>query len=152
MQAGGSLAIDGGGLQATTLGAATVQHGSGSSGGSNGDAFGGALFIQGTNTATFGAAAGQTTLVSDQITDQSGNPSAENFSAGAGAVVIDASVGGTVEFKAANTYTGGTTIEAATLELGSGGSCQQRDVRRHGDAADRLKRRDGRLHRRRCRR
>lgn len=61
------------------------------------------------------------TPISDAITDQSGNPSAENFSAGAGSVVINAA-GGTVEFTAADTYTGGTTIQAGTLELGSGGS------------------------------
>ena len=106
------------------LGAATVQGGSGGgtggSQGANGDALGGALFIQGGNTATFGAAAGQTTLVSNVITDQSGNPSAENFTAGAGSVIINAS--GTVKFTAHDTYTGGTTIQAGTLELGSGGS------------------------------
>ena len=100
MEQGGTLTIQGGGFQATSLGAATLQGGTGGSGGAqhggNGDALGGALFIQGTNTATFGAAAGQTTLVADVITDQSGNPGAENFTAGVGSIVINAA-GGTVE-------------------------------------------------------
>jgi len=54
------------------------------------------------------------------ITDQAGNPHTENYTAGAGGVVINAS--GTVEFRAHDTYTGGTTIDAGTLELDSGGS------------------------------
>ena len=119
MQAGGTLTISSSGaLQATSLGAATVTGGRGENGGVSGDAFGGALFVQGTDTVTFGAAAGQTTLVSDVITDQSGNPSAENFTAGAGSVVINAAAGGTVEFSAANSYTGGTT-SSRHVELGN---------------------------------
>ena len=56
------------------------------------------------------------------ITDQDGNPTAENFTAGSGGVVIDAAAGGTVEFTGANTYTGGTLVEAGRLLLASGGA------------------------------
>ena len=51
---------------------------------------------------------------------------------GAGSVVIDAAAGGRVEFTAPDAYTGGTTLQSGTLELGTGGSI----IFGHGTFAD----------------
>jgi autotransporter-associated beta strand protein len=118
IQAGGSLVIEGG-----TLGAATVLGGTGgtavgSSNSGNGYGLGAAMFLQGNQTQTLQAAAGQTLVVAGSIDDQTGSiPSAG--SGGAGTIVI---AGGTVDLTAASDYTGGTTIEDGTLILGAAGA------------------------------
>jgi autotransporter passenger strand-loop-strand repeat protein len=114
VQQGATLTIEGGTLSGGSVAGGVAAH--------RGDAFGAGIFLQGNQTITFGAQSGQTTLVADVITDQDGNPTAENFSAGSGGVVIDAAAGGTVEFTGANTYTGGTAVEGGTLLLASGGA------------------------------
>ena len=116
VQSGATLTIEGG-----TLSGGSVIGGQGAAGAGNGDALGAGIFLQGNQSITFTAASGGTALVADVITDQDGNPTAENFSAGRGSVIINAAFGGTVEFTADNTYTGGTIVSAGTLYLvGSG--------------------------------
>ena len=115
VQQGGTLVVQGG-----SLGNGTVAGGSGAN---QGDAFGSGLFIQGTSDVTLAATAGQTLEVAGTIADQTGSlPTAS--SQGAGGLVIAG--GGTVRLDAANTYTGGTTIEGGSTLLlatiGSGGT------------------------------
>ena len=115
VQQGGTLTIEGGTLGAATLTAGTAGSAGGGSSGSTaggvGSAFGGALFIQGTQTVTFAPAATKTLTISDVITDQSANTGT-----GHGTVTVDG--GGTVVLQANNTYTGGTNIRGGTrLEL-----------------------------------
>ncbi|MVT75951.1 adhesin, partial [Bradyrhizobium cajani] len=79
-----------------------------------GQGLGSGIFLQGNETLTFAPASGATVTVADVIADQGGN-------GGRGAVDIKGT--GIVELDAANTYSGGTTIEAgATLQLGAAGS------------------------------
>ena len=117
VQQGATLTIEGG-----SLSGGSVAGGAAADEAENGDALGTGIFLQGNQTITFGGAAAQTTLVAAVITDQDGNPTAENFTAGSGGVVIDTARGGTVEFTGANTYTGGTLVEAGRLLLASGGA------------------------------
>ena len=121
VQAGATLTIDGG----SSLAAGTVTGGIGGYGQlvpgeaslGAGSAFGSGLFIQGgtslaPTTVTFGTGqtAVQTTEIDGVIADQSGSGGT-----GDGALVINGL--GTVKLTAANTYTGGTRINAGTLEL-----------------------------------
>ncbi|MET4799716.1 VCBS repeat-containing protein [Bradyrhizobium sp. LB11.1] len=79
-----------------------------------GQGLGSGIFLQGNETLTFAPASGATMTVADVIADQGGD-------GGRGAVDIKGT--GIVELDAANTYSGGTTIEAgATLQLGATGS------------------------------
>ncbi len=111
VQQGGSLTIEDG-----SLSGGTVQ---GGAGGNNGSAFGSGIFLQGNETITFAPGAGQTLTVSDNIADQSGS-GGTGSEAGAGAVLVNGA--GTVVLSGMNTYTGGTTIDAGTLELGNTGA------------------------------
>ncbi len=111
VQQGGSLTIEDG-----SLSGGTVQ---GGAGGNNGSAFGSGIFLQGNETVTFAPGAGQTLTVSDNIADQSGS-GGTGSEAGAGAVLVNGA--GTVVLSGMNTYTGGTTIDAGTLELGNTGA------------------------------
>ena len=112
VQQGGSLTIAGGSL---TGGAVAGGHGSGS--GTSGAAFGSGIFAQGNETLTFDPAAGQTLNIGDVIADSVGSGDA-----GATGLLIDGA--GIVALSAANTFTGGTALDAGTLSLqapGAGG-------------------------------
>jgi Hint domain/Passenger-associated-transport-repeat len=111
LQQGGSLTIDSG-----SLSGGSVQ---GGSGGNAGSAFGSGIFLQGNESITFAPGAGQTLTISDNIADQSGSGGTAS-EASAGAVVINGA--GTVVLSGTNSYTGGTTIDAGTLDLGSAGA------------------------------
>ncbi len=109
--AGASLTIEGGGV----LGG-SVTPGSGEDGGANGQAFGSGIFLQGNESITFAPIKGTTERVFYVIADQTGSGGA-GANAGAGALTLDGA--GTLDLIAANTYTGGTTIETGVLELGN---------------------------------
>ncbi len=121
VQQGGTLAIEGGSLSAGTVnGGAGGTSSKGSSwSGSAGSAFGSGLFIQGSQSVTLDPAAGQSLTIGGVIADQSGSlPTAA--SQGAGGLVLNGA--GSVTLDAANTYTGGTTLDAGTLDLAANGA------------------------------
>ncbi|UFZ08664.1 VCBS domain-containing protein [Bradyrhizobium ontarionense] len=90
-----------------------------------GQGLGSGIFLQGNETLTFAPLSGATVTVADVIADQGGN-------GGRGAVDIKGA--GIVEFDAANTYSGGTTIEAgATLKLAGHGNVSSGPVTDNGD-------------------
>jgi autotransporter-associated beta strand protein len=86
-----------------------VTGGGGDGGG--GSAYGTGIFLQGNQTQTLAPGSGQTLTISDAIADQSGNGGT-----GHGSLVIDGA--GTVDLTAANTFTGGVTIDSGRLVLG----------------------------------
>ena len=109
VQQGGSLTIESGSLTG-----GSVTSGLGGDGGADGQAYGAGIFLHGDETLTFAPAAGATTTISDAISDMTGSHDASGQT-GAGAIVMDGA--GTLVLSAANTYTGGTTLEAGTLDL-----------------------------------
>ncbi len=125
---GATLTIDGGSLSG---GGVTAGEGGGGAAGTNGagGAFGSGIFLQGDQSLSFDPAAGATETVSDVIADQNGSES--GYAAdqgglivdGGGALVLDpqavtAGSGGAL-VAVANTFTGGISLEAGTLELGN---------------------------------
>jgi autotransporter-associated beta strand protein len=108
--AGASLTIEGG-----RLGAGTVAGGLGANGGGNGEAFGGGLFLQGNETITLAPAARTVERISGAIADQTGS-GGTGANAGAGGLILNGA--GTLDLDAANTFTGGVTIDRGILELG----------------------------------
>jgi len=116
VQQGGTLTIEGG-----TLGLGAV---SGGAGATTGAGLGTAMFLQGDQTQTLQAAAGQTLTIAGGIADETGSDptmqAGDGTGTGAGALLIEGP--GTVEFTAANSYTGGTTIEDGALDLVGRGS------------------------------
>jgi len=104
VQQGASITIAG----TSSLAAGTV---SGGSGGNSGQGLGSAIFIQGTNSLTLAPSAGGTETVAGVIADQAGT-------GGVATLVVNGA--GTLKLTAANTYTGGTTLQAGTLEIASG--------------------------------
>jgi autotransporter-associated beta strand protein len=119
VMAGASLTIVGG-----SLGPGTVAGGAGGGFGVDGQAFGGGLFLQGNETITLAPAAGKVERISGVIADQTGSGGA-GANAGAGSLTLNGA--GTLDLTAANTFSGGTTIDQGVLELakasagGSGG-------------------------------
>jgi Hint domain len=132
VQQGASLTIGGDASGGSTLGTGSVEGGAGVDGGTSGQAFGSAIFLDGrtfggggaVNTLTLGAGqtAGQTTTISGVITDEAGSLGRVNEQ---GALVIEGQ--GTVDLApvdsngnaTANTFAGGVTIDSGTLELGN---------------------------------
>ncbi|MBV9859633.1 MAG: Hint domain-containing protein [Alphaproteobacteria bacterium] len=102
---GGTLLVDGG-----LLTGGSVEKGTGAN---DGQEFGNGIFLQGNETITLGATAGETLTIEDQIVDQLG----VGGTAGTGALKIGGS--GTVLLAAANAFVGGVTIDSGTLELGN---------------------------------
>jgi hypothetical protein len=105
---GGQLTIDGG-----LLSAGTVTKGTGEDGGGDGAAYGDGIFLQGNETITLAAEAGQTLTVTGVVTDQDG-VGATGALAGKGALKIAGT--GTVKLDADNTFQGGIEIDGR-LEL-----------------------------------
>ena len=106
VQQGGTLTIDGGTFQGRAYGG---------QGGNAGSAFGSAIFLQGDETQTFEAAAGQTLTVDSDIADQTGSGGTGSNAGVAGIFITGA---GTVTLQGDNTFTGGITLNSGTLELG----------------------------------
>jgi autotransporter-associated beta strand protein len=114
VQQGGTLTIEGDG----TLSGGRVTGGSGGgSPGINGSAFGSGIFLQGSGTLTVALTSGQTQSISDVITDQSGS-GGTGANAGSWGLLFNGA--GILTLAAADSYSGGTTISAGTLQLGSG--------------------------------
>ena len=93
--------------------------GAGIRGGSNGTAgaaIASGIFLQGSGTVTF-SPTGSTQIVNDVIGDEAGNggSAANKWS-------LSKLGTGTLVLGAANSYTGGTTVDAGILQLGAGGS------------------------------
>jgi hypothetical protein len=84
-----------------------------------GSAFGGGLFLQGNESITLAPGAGQTLTIAGVIADQSGS-GGTGANAGAGMLVMDGP--GVLDLTATNTFTGGVTLEAGTLELAAAGA------------------------------
>jgi len=114
VQQGGSLTLDGGALSG-----GSVTAGSGLVGGGNGSAFGTGIFLQGNGTLNVAPAPGQTESIADVITDQTANG---GTGANAGSWGLALNGAGTLVLTGSNTYSGGTTIAAGTLQLGNGGT------------------------------
>jgi hypothetical protein len=87
--------------------------------GFDGSAFGSGLFLQGNGTVSFSPGQGELQSVADVIADQTGSG---GTNANAGSWGLSKSGAGTLTLSAANTYTGGTTINAGTLSLGTAAS------------------------------
>jgi len=83
-------------------------------GGTDGSAFGAGIFLQGDEQISLDPAAGQTLTFDDVIADQTGS-GGTGGNAGAGSLMLDGA--GTVVLAADNTFTGGITIAAGTLDL-----------------------------------
>ena len=134
--AGGAIFVANGGalvVKAGVIGGDSVTGGSGGAGdltgpdsiytgtiGADGSAFGAGMFIRGAQAVTLAPGIGQALTFTDAIADQSGS-GGTGANAGAGTLVIAG--GGQVNLDAADSYTGGTSIEAgAILALGAAGA------------------------------
>ena len=111
VMAGASLTIEGG-----NLAAGSVAGGLGANGGGNGQAFGDGLFLQGNETITLAPTAGTVETISGVVADETGS-GGTGANAGAGSLTLNGL--GILDLTAANTYTGGTTIDQGVLELGN---------------------------------
>ncbi|HEY1936170.1 MAG TPA: Hint domain-containing protein [Acetobacteraceae bacterium] len=119
---GGSLIIQSGTLSGGGVtGGAGGGAGTGGHAGSVGSASGSGIFLYGANqNATFAPGVGQSVTVSDVIIDQQG-AEGSGLSTNTGRVVLDG--GGELILSAANTFFGGTTLEAGgTLDLNHSGA------------------------------
>jgi hypothetical protein len=116
VQAGASLTIESGTEQAGTVAGGKGANGGIPGAGADGGAFGNDIFLQGDESLTLAPPAGQTVGIGGVIADQTGSGGTAG-GAGAGSIVVDG--GGTVALMGADTYTGGTSLESGTLELGN---------------------------------
>lgn len=117
VRSGGSLSIDASIPAGTVTAGVAGAAGSGSAG-QNGQAFGTSIFINGNTTFTFNISSGTKTVTGTIVDDQSLTQGSGTKGAGA----ITKTGAGTVQFSAANTYTGATTITTGTLALSGSGS------------------------------
>jgi autotransporter-associated beta strand protein len=108
VQEGGSLTIEGGSLS----GGAVAGGAAGGSGAGAGSAYGSGIFLEGSQAQILAPASGQTLTIDDVIADQSG-------SGGTGTAGLAIDGAGTVALNAADTYTGGTSLDSGTLVLGN---------------------------------
>ncbi|MFO1025016.1 MAG: Hint domain-containing protein [Acetobacteraceae bacterium] len=111
VQSGGVLVIEGG-----TLSNGEATGGFGGPFAQQGAGLGSGIFIQGTQGIAFNPGAGKTLTIADVIADQTGS-GGTGANAGAGRVTIGGA--GIVHLDAANTFTGGITLAAGTLVLGT---------------------------------
>jgi hypothetical protein len=115
VQQGGHLTIAGSSL----LSGGSVAGGAGASSPAKGSDFGSGIFLQGSQTITVTPVAGQSLTISDVIADQSGS-GGTGTDAGAGGIILDGA--GKLVLNAANTFTGGITIQDGTLDLAQAGA------------------------------
>jgi hypothetical protein len=110
VQQGGALTIAGG-----SVSGGMVSGGLGAGGGGQGSALGSGIFVQGTGALVFAPTSGQTLTLSDAIADQGGpggGGAASVWMAGAGALVLGA----------ANSFSGGLTIQSGQVSLRAPGA------------------------------
>ena len=125
LQGGASLTIEGN--VSTSIADGTVTGGdAGGSGAQGGQSFGSGIYLQGTGgVVTFDSNGGSETIAAP-ITDDQGAAAAADY-AGApdyteGSTGIVKTGLGTVILTGSNTYTGGSTIDAGTLDIAAGAS------------------------------
>ncbi|MGI4978067.1 MAG: beta strand repeat-containing protein, partial [Janthinobacterium lividum] len=120
--AGGDVFVASGGtleVQSGSMSGASVAGGAaGGTGAAAGSAYGSGIFAQGNATLLFDPAANTSLTLGDAIADQTGS-GGTGSAAGAASVVVSGA--GTVAMAAANTYTGGTTLNGGTLLVAPGG-------------------------------
>jgi outer membrane autotransporter protein len=120
---GGTLIIRG----STTLHDSAVTAGSGSGGGTNGQAAGSGIYLQ--NAAvTFDANAGHTQTIEDDISDDTGN--------GANSGSLRKTGAGTLVLNGSNTFSGGLTIEEGTVRLGTDTAAGSGTITTQGSVVD----------------
>jgi autotransporter-associated beta strand protein len=108
VQSGGSLSVNG----AVTINGSSVNAGIGGTGASGGSAYGAGLFLDGFGILTFTPSAGTTVTLSDGIADGEGV-------GGLGRWSLAKDGAGTLVLSGANTYVGGTEVNAGTLSVAS---------------------------------
>jgi hypothetical protein len=116
--AGGDIFIQGGGklkILGGSLGAGTVKGGSGANPGS---AFGGGMFLQGSEAVEFAPTAGETLIIAGVIADEDGSETGYTDDQGS----ISIAGPGTVMLDATNTFEGGVYISDGKLILGAAGA------------------------------
>jgi hypothetical protein len=122
--AGGDIFVQGGGrlkVLGGTLGAGTVQGGSGANPGS---AFGSGIFLQANEEVEFAPTAGETLIIAGVIADEAGSEA--GYSAEQGTINIDGP--GTVVLDATNSFEGGVYISDGKLVLGAAGAAGGGDI------------------------
>jgi hypothetical protein len=107
VMAGASITIVDGGISGGT---ATGGTATGSLGATNGQGFGGGLFLQGNEHIKLAPVTGSVETISGVIADEAGSGGA-----GAGSLILNGA--GALDLTAANTYCGGTKIDQGVLEL-----------------------------------
>jgi autotransporter-associated beta strand protein len=118
---GASLTIVG----KSTLAGGSVQGGSASAGGTDGQAFGGGMFLEGSGIVRFSPGLGQSEHVFNPIMDEAGvvangdTPPA-GFTPGSYRLVKSGL--GTLTLSADNAYSGGTALKAGRLDLAAAGA------------------------------
>lgn len=134
VQENGSLSLVGGTISNGTVTAGLSGSGSGYPGykASNGLALGSGIFLQGNEQITLSATASQPLTIADVIADQTGSTHQTGLSAAgdplAGAGSLFVAGDGTVLLSAVNTYSGGTTLAAGTLELANPDAAGSGDI------------------------
>src|SRR5262249_48018769 len=83
----------------------------------NGKAFGSGIFLQGNQNLVFAPSAGQTTVISDVITDETGSNGGGGGATGKGSITLNGP--GTLNLTGVNSFFGGVTIDQGTLEIGN---------------------------------
>ena len=116
VQAGASLTVEG----TAAIGAGTAMGGTGDDGGAEGQALASGIYLQGNGaTLNFDVTANET--VAGVIGDDIGSTAAASYAGAAGylegKVGIVESGAAILTLSAANTYTGGTTLDSGTLDL-----------------------------------
>ena len=102
---------------------AAARPGAGAAGGKELEAasqgLGSGIFLQGSGTLTFAPGSAQTETIADVITDQTAS-GGTGGNTGSWGLLLDGA--GTLTLAAADSYSGGTTIEGGALQLGYGSS------------------------------
>jgi hypothetical protein len=101
--------------------------------GTDGQAYGGGIFLQGGENINFTPVAGAAVTISDVIADEFGSGGGGVGYTGHGKLTLDGA--GALELDAVNTFAGGVTIESGTLEVGAGGSAGSGAISLSGPSA-----------------
>ncbi len=124
VQSGGSLTVAGGSVSGgSAVGGAGGLPATGTPvPATSGSGFGSGIYLQSGETLAFDEVAGQSTTVSDVITDDAGSGAYR----GSGTVSVDGA--GQVTLAANNSYSGGTFLDGGTLELASARAAGLRNI------------------------
>ncbi len=117
VQAGATLTISG--TAATSVADGTVVAGLAGAGGTNGQAFGSGIYLQGTGAALIFDNKGTTETIAAPIVDDTGSGGTGPGGYALGTTGIKVTGAGTVALTGINSYSGGTTLQAGTLVVAS---------------------------------